>query len=419
MNAFLSIFKGSDQRVKSNRDFLWNAVGMSANSLNSLFFLIIVKRISGTADAGIFSFCFANAMVFYTIALYGVRAYQVTDVNKQRSNGDYISARIVTCIGSLAIAMIFAFANRYDPYKFSVLMLLVIAKILESLSDVYYGIMQINSRLDIAGKANFIKSALGLLCFSLILLKIHSLFFACAALVVINLAVFVLYERRWVGKMQSEPINFTIKPIAAILTSCFSVFAVSSLSIYLVNAPRYAIDQLMTDKAQGIYGMIMMPGTAVSLFTGFLIQFFLSNFARKIANKDKAGFAAVIIKLTALIVLFTAVIELFLGLFGVWLFRFIFNTDVSLYLLPLMLNIVGVSLISIATLFFSALTALRSMRLQLYIILADTLLAFVVSTPLVHMMGIMGASIAYCIFAGFQFIATGIALTAVFKKAVL
>ena len=35
------------------KNFIWNIVGTGLNSFNSLFFLIILKRINGMNDAGI------------------------------------------------------------------------------------------------------------------------------------------------------------------------------------------------------------------------------------------------------------------------------------------------------------------------------------------------------------------------------
>ena len=70
----------------------------NANSFNSLFFTIIVTRLNGLNDAGIFTYCFATACVLYNIAVYEGRAFQVTDITGKNTDMDYIYHRIMTCI---------------------------------------------------------------------------------------------------------------------------------------------------------------------------------------------------------------------------------------------------------------------------------------------------------------------------------
>ena len=40
---------------------IWNTLGITVNSFNSLFFLIIINRVNGVEIAGIFSFAFSIA----------------------------------------------------------------------------------------------------------------------------------------------------------------------------------------------------------------------------------------------------------------------------------------------------------------------------------------------------------------------
>ena len=66
---------------KSRKNILWNIIGATTNAFNSLLFTIIVTRINGTNDAGIFTYAFATACLLYVIGVYLGRTYQVTDIN--------------------------------------------------------------------------------------------------------------------------------------------------------------------------------------------------------------------------------------------------------------------------------------------------------------------------------------------------
>ena len=51
------------------KNFIWNSIGTGFNSFNSLFFLILVTRINGLVEAGIFSIAYATSTILYTIAM--------------------------------------------------------------------------------------------------------------------------------------------------------------------------------------------------------------------------------------------------------------------------------------------------------------------------------------------------------------
>ena len=51
-------------QVNLKKDFIWNMIGSTFSSFNSLFFLIIVTRINGSNEAGIFTFAFSTACYF-------------------------------------------------------------------------------------------------------------------------------------------------------------------------------------------------------------------------------------------------------------------------------------------------------------------------------------------------------------------
>ena len=65
------------------KNFIWNLVGTTFNAFNSLFYMIIVTRINGIKNAGIFSIAFATACILYIIGIYAGRIYQVTENDKK------------------------------------------------------------------------------------------------------------------------------------------------------------------------------------------------------------------------------------------------------------------------------------------------------------------------------------------------
>lgn len=134
------------------KNFSWNVLGTGLNSFNSLFFLIIVTRINGITDAGMYSIGIAIALIIYTISLYSGRLCQVTDIEKKLTDKDYVINRAITSISALFIAIVIVFIRGYSGKKLAIVLLLCLFKILEAFDDIFYGIMQKNDMLYKSGQ---------------------------------------------------------------------------------------------------------------------------------------------------------------------------------------------------------------------------------------------------------------------------
>ena len=130
--------------LKDKKNVIWNILGVSANAFNSFFFAIIVTRINGIDDAGIFTYCFATACLMYCIGNYCGRTFQVTDINNKNSDTDYIFNRIITCIIMMIVTIGFALIKGYDIYKSAILIILCLFKALEAFAESLYAILQRN-----------------------------------------------------------------------------------------------------------------------------------------------------------------------------------------------------------------------------------------------------------------------------------
>ena len=130
------------------KNFIWNIIGTTFNAFNSLFFMIIITRVNGLENAGIFTLAFSTACILYIIGIYAGRIYQVTEASKEITDKDYIANRIISCIIMIVIVIFFVIINQYDVYKSSIFIILTMYKALEAFSDVLYGIMQKSTEVE-------------------------------------------------------------------------------------------------------------------------------------------------------------------------------------------------------------------------------------------------------------------------------
>ena len=156
--------------MKNNlkKNFIWNMIGTTFSSFNSLFFMIIVTRINGVNDAGIFTFAFSTACLFYVIGIYSGRTYQITDNDKKVTDSDYFYAKFLTCLLMLIVSLLFCIIRGYQLEKFMIIMELVLYKLCEAFSESTFAILQKKDELHKVGKSLFMKAICSLILFCIV-----------------------------------------------------------------------------------------------------------------------------------------------------------------------------------------------------------------------------------------------------------
>ena len=178
----------------NKKNYIRNTIGSTLFSFNSLFLAIIVTRINGIANAGIFSLAFSTAGIINYIALYSGRTYQIANTNEKFTDGLFILLRIITVLIAIVFSLGFVLVNNYDVYKATIVLLLCILKCIEALGDVFYGILQKQNYLYIAGESLTFKSLFALLAFVVVDIITHNLVLAIAVFLLVNILFLIFFD---------------------------------------------------------------------------------------------------------------------------------------------------------------------------------------------------------------------------------
>ena len=401
------------------KNFIWNSLGTGINSFNSLFFLIIVTRVNDIQTAGIFSIGYATATILYTLAMYSGRLCQVTDIEGKIKDKDYIAQRALTCIIMLIGAAVFLGIQQYTGFKTMVFSLLAIFKGIEAFSDILYGVMQKNDILYKSGQSLTIKGFVGIALFLIVDLITKDIRWACFAVILINLLVLVVYDYFIVTrKLIDHKSKISKANIVKILKSEFFVFVNSFAGIYILNAPKYAIDSYLTDDIQAIYGYIMMPATVMTLFTQFIVMPFLGKLKDMYERKELKAIDSVTFKIKLIVVAFGAFAVLAAFLLGPEFLGLIYGLDLTMYRMNLCVIIGSYIFYAISYINLVTLTTIRHTFIQFVIYVASMVIAFIGSNTLVGFLnlGINGATFSCTTTLAIQFVLYTIATRIIMYK---
>jgi O-antigen/teichoic acid export membrane protein len=265
------------------KDYVFNTIGGTFNSFLSLFLLIIVTRLNGIEESGLFSFAFGMSLTFFTIALLGGRTYQVSDINGQHKTEEYILLKLIATTICFLLALVFIIANQYDFVKGFLLLLLVTYKALDAIGDTYYGILQKGHKLYIVGKSQLYKSVAALITFLVADVLTHNLLLSTSAMLLSNLLILFSYDL--VQAKQVEVVHFRtlitgstpfrtvhqlLKDSKVLIVASLATFYFSFSQSLLTNLPRYFIEHICPQE-QGVYGIIIVPGTLIVLLMWFVL----------------------------------------------------------------------------------------------------------------------------------------------------
>ncbi len=399
------------------KNFIWNIVGTGLNAFNSLFFLIIVTRINGINDAGIFSIAYSTALILYTIGLYSGRLCQVTDIENKVKDKDYIINRIITCILMILLAIGFVFIKQYSPYKMGIFILLCVYKATEAFGEILYGIMQKKDLLYQSGQSLTIKSLGGLLIFFIIDYFTHNLILACTAIILLNLVTILIFDFLLVCKKLIDfSTKVNMKNVWHIFKSEFFVFANSFAGIYVLNAPKYAIDNYLTEDIQAIFGYIMMPATVITLFTQFVFMPYLNKLKELYEQKNMKAFKGIAFKIKMAVIVFGVLASVAAFVIGPEVLSIIYGEELIAYRMNLTIILASYILYGISYVNLVLLTTTRNTFVQFVVYVITMIIAFFGSNVLVQNQQINGATISCAVTLGVQFIMYTIVTKVILNK---
>jgi len=408
------------QTFSKKRDYFWNTLGVFAQNAISPLLLIVITRINGIYDSGIFSFAFSMAIIFWAFGMWGGRTYQVSDVKQEFSSKSYIMVRLVLSVAMFIGAIIFAAINHYDATKTGVILALVLFKVVESIADSIYGVLQVNNHLYMAGKSLLYKAVAGFASFIVIDYLTENIFLSCLAVVFVNILFVVYYDIKIANRLddiriKSNQVNHYIKDAFVIMKRCSPVFAVFFLAMFSLNIPRYFIDMYHAEQI-GYFGILAMPITLIALIMSFILQPNVVTLSQNYHDKKYDIFR----KTVKLLVLITAtlglVVLLATFLVGVPILELVFGISFGDYKLVLIIMVAGGIANALVTVFINILVVTRHFKAQFYILLLSNILLTVLSFITIKDHGLLVGVSLFALINVAQVVMMTIAYNSVLRK---
>jgi O-antigen/teichoic acid export membrane protein len=379
------------------RNFSWTLVGNVAYAACQWATLVLLARLGNTDMVGRFGLGLAISAPVMLFAGLALRQLQVVDVARQYTFGHYLALRLVTAtLGALVVAGI-ALAAGFESKTVAVVIVLGVAKGVESVSDIYYGAFQHHERLDRIATSMILKGALALVAFGAGLYRTQSVAWAVAWMGGAWLVVLLAYDVPQVHRLlrtrgERVPPRFDLPALARLTWMALPVGLIMVLISLQSNLPRYFIEHWQGLAAVGIYSALSYVTVAVTQVVAALGQSASPRLARLYQGGDGAGYARLVVKLVAVGGAIGAAGALVASVAGGPILLLLYGPEYAPHGAAFFVLMAGAMVMSMTTFVAHASTAARYFRSQAAVLVASCAAGLALCALLVPRYGLVGGA---------------------------
>lgn len=347
--------------IKAN--MIWNSVGsLTYLGCQWLMTVLIVRLSSGSFDdAGLLSLAMSVVGIFGTFANYKMGTYQISDIKHENNLGEYFGFRCITLVLAFAACMVYAYLT-CPPYALVTIALFFVYKAVGLLIDILHGLDQQNRRMDYIGKS-FILQGIALLGgFVGAYVLTHNLNIAIAAMTVLALVVFFLYDVPKASQFEKLEIRISVSKALFFFKTSLPAVLASIAASALFTIPKQYLYFAFGDASLGIYSSVAAPALIIQMGAMYLYGPLLDIFPKLYFGGDRKGFRSLLFRTVIGIAGVGAVFAVVLEFIGAWALELLFGESITSYVYLLQPIILSTAMTAYLWFFGDLLITLRDFK---------------------------------------------------------
>jgi O-antigen/teichoic acid export membrane protein len=402
------------QRLSLRRNFSWTLAGNVVYVGCQWGMLMVLAKLGSPAMVGRFALGLAVCAPVLMFTNFQLRAVQATDAKDEYRFRDYVGLRILgTAVALAVIAGIAALAG-YSREAALVVLLVGVAKSVESLSDVIYGLLQKHERMDRIAISMMIKGIGSLLALGALVALTHSVAWGVVGLCVMWTVVLVTYDAgnaarllrladasRWGAVSAALHGSRAFGRLGRLARLSLPLGVVGMLVSLNANIPRYFIEHYGGEAALGYFSAMAYLMVAGTMVVGALGQSATPRLARHYVE-DLDAFTRLVWRLVALGTVLGLAALLAAGFFGREILTVLYRRDYAAHSDVLVWLMAAAAMGYLASMLGYAMTAARYFKVQAPVFALVVGVNVAACALLVPSRGLIGAAWAMVIALGVQ-----------------
>ena len=259
--------------IKFN-DIAWNTLGTVTYAIVSLLLSVIVIKLCGIEEGGIFSFGFSTlAHLVFIISFFGIRPMHIVDIKYRFSFKDYLRFGLKSLSLAILAGVIYVayrhFIGTYNTTKSYLLIILVLHGAIDGFADYFESEYQRVNKLYMGGQSEFFRIIFFAASLIITLHITNDLLFS--ELVAIGTEIVMFYflnisRSRTVFK--NAKLNDGGVKSSLLFIEALPLFLITFLDFYIFASAKISIDANLLvdpDKYSGFFNLVFMPTNIIYL----------------------------------------------------------------------------------------------------------------------------------------------------------
>ena len=379
--------------------YYWNTASGLINAGQSAVILIFIAHFLTKIDAGIYTIAIALGNIVSIISKYGMRNYQVTDIEGKFTFNQYFTSRIITIISTLILTVTYLalqyYTAKYNTEKSLIILFICLWYMVESIEDVFYGMYQQKGRLDIGAKYFTLRLIISTIIMCVLISFRVSLITTSFLAFIFSIVFALIFISKTLNNFTIDKIRLDFRKANNLLFLCFPLALAATLSIYIGNSPKYLIDLQLDDNAQAVFGYLMMPAFTIMVINQFIYQPIIRDLGELWHKNDRKAFSKKVLRQYVVVAGITLAIVLIGATLGIPILSILYNTDLNNYRTDFVILLLGGGFFALSSFIMVPITAMRLQKLLAYGFVMVSIFSIIIGPVLVRNLGIKGATILY------------------------
>lgn len=266
----MSVTGREDPKLPSlTSNFSWTFLGNVTYAGSQWLLLIVLARLGSQTDLGQYALATAVSAPVFIFSNLKLRSIQAADALNEYEFSTYFSLRLITSVAALLVILLLSAISDYGGAVAWVVISVAVAKGIESISDILFGLLQRHEHMDAIAKSMMIKGLISIGVFTAGIWGTHSVLGGVIGLIIAWTSTLLIVDFRnavkLIGREALRPVwdLASIRQLALLAWPLGSTVAINSLA---VSVPRFFIEGILTTEHLGVFAAIsyiMVAGSTV------------------------------------------------------------------------------------------------------------------------------------------------------------
>jgi len=290
-------------------NFAWTLAGNFVYAGCQWGILVVLAKLGNPGMVGQFALGIAVCTPVLMLTNLALRAVQATDAERRYLFADFLKMRLVTTVLALLVVAAMVPIAGYAGTTALVILAVTLAKAIEAVSDVFYGLLQQHERMDRIGKSMIWKGPTSLAAVGLTVWLTHSVLMGALAMAGVWALLLFVYDIpsgarvlpgwRAAGKPASGMLRrrSSLRPLVGLALLSLPLGVAQMLLSLNNNIPRYFVERYLGANDLGIFAALAYLLTAGFTVLGALGQSASPRLAAYGARGQARAFAVLLLRL--------------------------------------------------------------------------------------------------------------------------